>query len=64
MDISIVSDFISNIGFPILVAVMMIQQGKTYNDAYLKLYYELKDTIEKNTKVNEELANSLRERNK
>lgn len=63
MDLTMVSEFISNIGFPIFVAVIMIQQSKTNNDAYLKLYYELKDTIDKNTKVNEDLAASFRDRN-
>lgn len=62
MDLVLISEFISNIGFPIFVAVIMIQQSKSNNDAYLKLYYELKETIEKNTKVNEELAASFRNR--
>ena len=63
MEIPVITDFIANIGFPIFVAVIMIQNNKQSNDAYLKLYYELKDTIDSNTKANEELAASFRERN-
>ena len=63
MEITVISDFIANIGFPIFVAVIMIQNNKQSNDAYLKLYYELKDTIDSNTRANEELTASFRERN-
>lgn len=61
MEIAAISEFISNIGFPIFVAVIMIQNNKQNNDAYLKLYYELKDTIDNNTRANEDLAASFRE---
>ena len=63
MEITVISDFIANIGFPIFVAVIMIQNNKQSNDAYLKLYYELKDTIDSNTRANEDLAAIFRERN-
>lgn len=63
MEIAVISEFIANIGFPIFVAVIMIQNNKQSNDAYLKLYYELKDTIDSNTRANEELAATFRERN-
>ena len=63
MEITVISEFIANIGFPIFVAVIMIQNNKQSNDAYLKLYYELKDTIDSNTRANEELAATFRERN-
>ena len=62
MDVTVISEFIANIGFPIFVAIIMIQNNKQSNDAYLKLYYELKDTIDNNTRANEDLAASFRER--
>lgn len=51
MDFVLVTTFVENVGFPIAIALVLMYQNKTQSDAYLRLYYELKETIEENSKV-------------
>ena len=63
MDWILISEVVGDVGFPIMIATVLVYQNKANNDAFFKLYYELKDTIDKNTEVISELARGLRDRN-
>lgn len=60
MDIGTVSDFITSVGFPILVALMMLDQNRKNSESYTKLYGELKATIDNNTRIISELIDEMR----
>lgn len=53
--------FISNVGFPIFVAVAMLYQNYTVSTATQKMMDEFRNTIEENTKAMEELINKVKE---
>lgn len=60
MDVEVVAGFITSVGFPIVVALMMMDQNKKSSEGYSKLYYELKETIDNNSKIISELIDELR----
>ena len=66
MDWTLISDIVGDVGFPIMIATILVYQNKANNDAsndaFFKLYYELKKTIDKNTEAISELARGLRDR--
>ena len=45
------NDFISTVGFPIVVAIAMFYQNNVVSSQYQKLTQELQDKIENNTVV-------------
>ena len=45
------SDFISTVGFPIVVAVAMFYQNNVLSANYQKLTQQLQDKIESNTEI-------------
>lgn len=45
------SDFISTVGFPIVVAIAMFYQNNTLSANYQKLTQQLQDKIESNTEI-------------
>ena len=63
MDWTLISGIVGDVGFPIMIATVLVYQNKANNDAFFKLYYELKKTIEKNTEAISELSKGLRDRN-
>ena len=63
MDWTIISGIVGDVGFPIMIATVLVYQNKSNNDAFFKLYYELKKTIDKNTEAISELSKGFRERN-
>ncbi len=67
MDWTLISKIVGDVGFPIMIATVLVYQNKANNDAntdaFFKLYYELKKTIDKNTEAISELARGLRDRN-
>ena len=66
MDWTLISEIVGDVGFPIMIATILVYQNKANNDAsndaFFKLYYELKKTIDKNTEAISELARGLRDR--
>lgn len=45
-----VSDFISSVGFPIVVCLLMIYQQQRMSDSYIQIVDSLKELIADNTK--------------
>ena len=66
MDWTLISEIVGDVGFPIMIATILVYQNKANNDAsndaFFKLYYELKKTIDKNTEAISELARGIRDR--
>ena len=62
MDWTLISEIVGDVGFPIMIATVLVYQNKANNDAFFKLYYELKKTIDKNTEAISELARGIRDR--
>lgn len=60
MDMDMVTSFITNVGFPVFVALSMMHQNKQTTDNYFNLYHELKTSIDKNTKVIASLMEELK----
>lgn len=46
-----VSNFISSVGFPILVSLLMIYQQQKMSDSYIEIVNSLKELISDNTKA-------------
>lgn len=46
-----VSDFISSVGFPIVVCLLMIYQQQKMSDSYINIVDSLKELISDNTKA-------------
>ena len=66
MDWTLISEVVGDVGFPIMIATILVYQNKANNDAsndaFFKLYYELKKTIDKNTEAISELTRGFRDR--
>lgn len=60
MDMETVANFITSVGFPIVVALMMLDQNRKNSESYTKLYHELKETIDNNTRIINQLIDELR----
>lgn len=54
-----ISDFISTVGFPIVVAVAMFYQNNVLSSSYQKLTQQLQDKIENNTEILTRLIEKL-----
>lgn len=46
-----ISDFISSVGFPIVVCLLMIYQQQKMSDSYIQIVDSLKELISDNTKA-------------
>ena len=53
------SNFISSVGFPIVVAVAMFYQNNVLSASYQKLTQQLQDKIESNTEIITRLIEKL-----
>ena len=66
MDWTLISEVVGDVGFPIMIATVLVYQNKANNDAsndaFFKLYYELKTTSDKNTEAISELTRGFRDR--
>ena len=59
-----VSDFISSVGFPIVVSLMMMYQQQKLSDSYIEIVNSLKELISDNTKsINFLIAQTKEEQN-
>ena len=56
-----VSDFISTVGFPILVCLLMIYQQDKMSQSYIDIVQSLKELISDNTKAISLLINRAKE---
>lgn len=62
MDWILISEVVGDVGFPIMISTVLVYQNKASNDAFFKLYCELKETIDKNTQAISELTRGFRGR--
>ena len=56
-----VSDFISTVGFPIVVSLLMIYQQEKISQSYIDIVQSLKELISDNTKAISLLINKAKE---
>ena len=56
-----ISDFISTVGFPILVSLLMIYQQEKISQSYMDIVESLKELISDNTKAISLLINRAKE---
>ena len=56
-----ISDFISSVGFPIVVCLLMIYQQQKMSDSYIEIVESLKELINDNTKAISLLINRSKE---
>ena len=56
-----ISDFISSVGFPIVVCLLMIYQQQKMSDSYIEIVESLKELINDNTKAISLLINRAKE---
>ena len=56
-----ISDFISSVGFPIVVCLLMIYQQQKMSDSYIEIVESLKELINDNTKAITLLINRAKE---
>lgn len=56
-----ISDFISQVGFPIVVCLLMIYQQEKISASYIDIVQSLKDLISDNTKAINLLINRAKE---
>lgn len=54
-------EVLSTVGFPIFVAIIMIDLNKKSADRYGDLYLQLIKTIDSNTRIIDELVKEMRE---
>ncbi len=60
MEMDTIANFITSVGFPIVVALMMLDQNRKSTESYTKLYHELKETIDNNSRIINQLIDELR----
>lgn len=61
MTIDVISEFISNVGFPIAVTGALFYQMSKTNEANLKTFNEFKEIIQSNTHSITEMRNIVKE---
>lgn len=54
------SDFISSVGFPIVVCLLMIYQQQKMSDSYITIVNSLKELVSDNTKAINILINDIK----
>ncbi len=56
-----ISDFISSVGFPIVISLLMIYQQQKMSDSYIQIVESLKELINDNTNAISLLINRTKE---
>ena len=56
-----ISDFISSVGFPIVISLLMIYQQQKMSESYIQIVESLKELINDNTKAISLLINRAKE---
>lgn len=64
MDLQVVFELIGNIGFPIVIALIMVNNSNNNVNAYTDLYHKLKESVDNNSKLINELMVELRKNNR
>ena len=64
MNMKDISDFISTVGFPIVVCLLMIWQQEKMSDSYIEIVNELKELVSDNTKAINLLLKTDKQQNK
>lgn len=60
MDLTALSEIVGNIGFPIVIALIMVNNSNNNVTAYTELYHKLKESVDNNSKLINELIGDLR----
>lgn len=63
MDLTVLFELVGNIGFPIVIALIMVNQSNDNVTAYTELYHKLKESVDNNSKLINELMVELRKKN-
>lgn len=56
-----IGDLISQVGFPIVVTLLLLYQQMKTNDSYYNLIQQVKDLVENNTKVLDTIVDKVKE---
>lgn len=56
-----VSDLISQVGFPVVVTLLLLYQQMKTNDGYYQLIEQVKNLVENNTRVLDEIVKKQNE---
>jgi len=54
-----ISDFISNVGFPIFIALLMMYQNQNFNKMYQETVEKFGDKLESNTALLEKIWDGI-----
>ena len=58
-----ISDFISNVGFPIFISLLMLYQNQNFNKMYQETVSKFSQKLESNTEVLSKLWDELSTKN-
>lgn len=64
MEWGIIIEFITSVGFPIVVAMILLDQNNKNYQTYHQMYTELKETIDRNTTTIEMLVREMQRRDR
>lgn len=64
MDLTVVAELIGNIGFPIVIALIMVNNSNKNINAYTELYHKLKESVDNNSELISGLMIELRRNNR
>ena len=56
-----IGDLISQVGFPVVVTLLLLYQQMKTNDSYYQLIEQVKNLVENNTKVLDEIIEKTNE---
>lgn len=60
MDLTVLFELVGNVGFPIIITLIMVNQSNDNINAYTELYHKLKESVDNNSKLINELMIELR----
>lgn len=60
MDLTVLFELVGNVGFPIVIALIMVNNSNNNVHAYTELYHKLKESVDNNSKLINELIGDLR----
>lgn len=60
MDLAVLFELVGNVGFPIVIALIMVNNANNNVTAYTELYHKLKESVDNNSKLINQLISDLR----
>ena len=64
MDLTVLFEVVGNVGFPIVIALIMVNNSNNNVNAYTDLYHKLKESVDNNSSLINELMIELRKNNR